>query len=453
MGRNLFDCSVKEIEHSDVVDFCNVGLLEGERLDYKLGPSTGGSASSIAKVVCAFANKTGGLIIVGVDEDPPKSRKPESNPKGQPLPPGLGASILQSCWSISPPVAVDVSDFIQNEAAPGLGFFVVRVDPSDEIPHSIGGHWYVRDHDLSDPRDADRVELQAMFERRHRRISDQENRAHVAIERLVRAMRSSELTEEPFSDKAGFIVAATFPVIADQRVLAQDLLRRVAPPGWNRECERVSDGVYSVENGGGIGWLADYFGIRVFAICPQRLIDRFPVRFLYDCPAWLTPRLVMHAGDDAETVFSSNLLRPLVYAVRAGHQCIDEGIYGGRIRLIFRACDLVRLPIIFPARNRRTYIVGANRTDAELLISAEMDVSQIGDKGWDLALRGTEQLLWAWGRRSETQIPTSSVLEDAEIQAFGTDHCIFDPANSTNNPHQRPANHDGCYRCRQGKKT
>ncbi len=70
---SLFTKPINEIVIDDVISFCEQGTEEGVRLDYKRDFSGSNENRQIAKVISAFANTYGGILLLGVDE---KDRKP-----------------------------------------------------------------------------------------------------------------------------------------------------------------------------------------------------------------------------------------------------------------------------------------------------------------------------------------------------------------------------------------
>ena len=98
---------IRDITFDDVDAFCSMKLSEGTRLDYKVSVSEKGNAQAprLEKLVAAFANTLGGIILLGVDADK-KTNQPIWPPAdGMPDEPGIEDQIISICQAnIFPPV-------------------------------------------------------------------------------------------------------------------------------------------------------------------------------------------------------------------------------------------------------------------------------------------------------------------------------------------------------------
>ncbi len=65
MTANLLTQPAEHITHQDVMDFCDQQVGETTDLDYKRE-----IPRDLAKHIAAMSNRYGGLIIIGVEEDP-----------------------------------------------------------------------------------------------------------------------------------------------------------------------------------------------------------------------------------------------------------------------------------------------------------------------------------------------------------------------------------------------
>ncbi len=66
----------QEVTYKIVRAFCELKLEEGIDLDYKLD-----WPNDLARIMCAFANTQGGLLLIGVGEEG-KTRRPVNPPMG-----------------------------------------------------------------------------------------------------------------------------------------------------------------------------------------------------------------------------------------------------------------------------------------------------------------------------------------------------------------------------------
>lgn len=162
---SLFTSPIDSIKLVDVETFCKEGVAENVRVEYKRELSGASDRKQVAKEVSAMANTQGGVIIYGVDEERP-ARRPKLPLVGMAAVPDPAARIKSICLdAIYPPIEPEV----QTCALPdGRVVAVVRVQESEETPHSIEGktEWYVRAQDICDPRPATEDELEWLRNRR-----------------------------------------------------------------------------------------------------------------------------------------------------------------------------------------------------------------------------------------------------------------------------------------------
>src|SRR5438270_1286900 len=136
---SLWYKEVESITFSDIEAFCSQDIAEGTRLDYKAQ-----IPGELEKVVAAFANTLGGLILLGVEADR-KTNKPVWPLKGMPNAAGIEERITAICRdNIYPPVRPLISGIIENPHATGTALAVIRVDESPEAPHAVKGLIYER---------------------------------------------------------------------------------------------------------------------------------------------------------------------------------------------------------------------------------------------------------------------------------------------------------------------
>jgi hypothetical protein len=186
---SLWSLPLEALTFEQLDEFLAARLPEGSRLDYKLDVP-----NDLAKVIAAFANTLGGLIVLGVEEDT-KTTQPVWPPdpaagKGMPMKRGLREQITQIARdAIYPPVNVRISPVIENKYLPGKALLAVRVDESREAPHAVekGREVYVyeRDGSTTPPYRLAEVDRIAYLLQRRRSIED--DREHMLDAEIDRA--------------------------------------------------------------------------------------------------------------------------------------------------------------------------------------------------------------------------------------------------------------------------
>ncbi len=123
----FFSKPLKQVTYDDVLQFCDQKIKENEVLDYKED-----FPSKLEKVIAAFANTYGGLIIIGVPE---VDGKPANNPKGVEFLEGLEEKVTSIILSnISPPVFPEIQVC---EPKDRKTFVLIQVPQSSNTPHSV----------------------------------------------------------------------------------------------------------------------------------------------------------------------------------------------------------------------------------------------------------------------------------------------------------------------------
>lgn len=131
----MFTKPLDEIAFSDIEDFC-CKFPEGERVEYTQKMPTGGrKTKDIPKIVSAFANTSGGILLIGVETD--VNNKVIFPIKGILNERGIEERIVQSASEgIYPAVTLEVEPY----AVPGENgniVVIVRVNESQQAPHAI----------------------------------------------------------------------------------------------------------------------------------------------------------------------------------------------------------------------------------------------------------------------------------------------------------------------------
>jgi hypothetical protein len=200
---SLWYKEIDKITFEDVDAFCQQKLREGVRLDYKAT-----IPNDLAKVVAAFANTLGGLLILGVVADP-KTNVPVWPPVpgpnvGMPDAKGIEERITAICRdNIYPPVRPEISPILQNALLPGHVIVVLRVPESPEAPHAInnGRAIYERTGSQGQPHDLAAIDNIGQLLERRNRIEEQ--RVSAIKNELKRAGRQLALTRYQLGKLAG----------------------------------------------------------------------------------------------------------------------------------------------------------------------------------------------------------------------------------------------------------
>jgi hypothetical protein len=187
---SLWTTPVNQIDFPLLDGFLKGRPNEGVRLDFKAQVP-----KDLAKIISAFANTIGGIIILGVEENslnepvwPPDPAKlhilqdDSKNPRDQ------ITNIAND--AIYPPVNIQISRLILNAHAPGKFLIVIRVDESKDAPHAIEKNqqvFYVEKTGISTARftlaDMDRIERMIL-----RRRAVEEQRESIVAEGQNRGM-------------------------------------------------------------------------------------------------------------------------------------------------------------------------------------------------------------------------------------------------------------------------
>jgi len=161
---SLFTKDISKVEFNDITNFVDIRLREDQRLDYKEDFPT-----DLAKIVIAFANTDGGIILIGVKANK-NTNHPEAIP-GIPLNPGLEERVINITMScIRPPISPEVKvcpyRSNANSTQDDRAVVVIRVSKSDIAPHSDShsNAIWIRNHSRCDQASLDVIEK--LLERR-----------------------------------------------------------------------------------------------------------------------------------------------------------------------------------------------------------------------------------------------------------------------------------------------
>jgi hypothetical protein len=181
---SLWYKQIDRITLEDVEAFCRQRHREGLRLDYKRE-----IPRDLNNLVAAFANTSGGLILLGVAADA-TTNEPVWPPHGMPADPGIEERITSICQdSIYPPLRPQISPILANPHAADTVLAVVRVDESPESPHGVdqGTRIYIRTGSQNRPCHLAHIDrIQHLLNRRQ---NIEEQREAFIVQAITRARR------------------------------------------------------------------------------------------------------------------------------------------------------------------------------------------------------------------------------------------------------------------------
>lgn len=216
----LYTKDINSIEYDDIRLFCNRRLPEGTRVDYKAD-----FPKDLAKLIAAFANTEGGIVLIGVKTD--QSNRP-SDICGVKFESGLQERITSiSISNIVDPIIPEIkvcpfkSDLSISE--PDRAVIVVRVDESFEAPLAVDGKAYVRVGGQCEP--ADLKTIEALFKRGEKGKEVLQN----ILESLIGPQ--GQLRRMEFEDKLPCRTVIVCPLYPTKRIIefnkeSEDFLRR-----------------------------------------------------------------------------------------------------------------------------------------------------------------------------------------------------------------------------------
>ncbi len=177
---------IREITFDDIVKHCKEKYPEGVELDYKEKfPKKG-----LRKIIASFANKRGGLVIIGVKEDkksgcPIKWEGVDEDAK-------LVERTYQEALNVNPPPSIDVC---KTNVVSKKVFILVRVNEGDNTPYYIrnNANVWVRTGNISKSIDIASPEwLELLFYKRKQAKKARDNYLKLANEIYLNALKREE---------------------------------------------------------------------------------------------------------------------------------------------------------------------------------------------------------------------------------------------------------------------
>jgi len=182
------------VTFADIEAFCLQKLPEGPTLDYKVE-----IPNDLGKLVAAFANTLGGLIVLGVKAHK-TNNEPDWPPTGMPKVIGIEERITSICQdTIYPPVRPEISPIIDNPDGSGKVLAIIRVIESREAPHAVKGFVYERVGSQGRPYFFSQIDrIKHLLDRRQK---IEEHRLDAVRRELERATRVLSTPRSFLSDK------------------------------------------------------------------------------------------------------------------------------------------------------------------------------------------------------------------------------------------------------------
>ncbi len=213
----IFSKPIMQLDIDDIRIFCAERIKEGFNLEYKRD-----FTGRLEKVICAFANTWGGVILLGVGED--DAGKPKLPIDGIPFQKGLDVRVTSLIVdNIYPPVFCE-KNVIQFDAnGDDKAIIVIGIPESDMTPHSVdhGRSTYVRTDDRNKPEQRATIgELEWLMDKRKKSVELKERLYSDAINRLERIYEKPSLwsnekpplaTKPPVPGRATFSAIPLFP--------------------------------------------------------------------------------------------------------------------------------------------------------------------------------------------------------------------------------------------------
>jgi Putative DNA-binding domain len=240
---SLWHKPVSEITFADVDAFCRTMQPEGMRLDYKTE-----RPNDLARLIAAFANTLGGLIILGVEADKTMNQPVWPPKKGMRTAPGIDEAITAIARdAIYPPVRVGISPIVENVLLPGHSLAVVRVDESRDAPHAVDDarKVYERTGNSNKPYDFARIDrIKLLLDRRSEIEAKRESLIKSGLTKLNR-----ELEKAP-NPKGWVCVSPIYPwrdlcrPSECYEYLCEVSSKFGSPQNTVRDVQRVPDGAF-----------------------------------------------------------------------------------------------------------------------------------------------------------------------------------------------------------------
>ena len=190
--HELWSKPIGEVTHEDVCALCRAQEQESVILEYKQRFSSDNPGKQIARLVAAFANTQGGVIVWGVEEE--SDRKPRVEQPGVDLGRDPASTVRNACARlVNPPINVEISGYLTDSSDTKRGFLVVKVPIGDAVPYRFNNVIYERVMDSSEPRPAGLETIRSLLARHDALADTQTGHRSRHVERLETIAREKPI--------------------------------------------------------------------------------------------------------------------------------------------------------------------------------------------------------------------------------------------------------------------
>jgi hypothetical protein len=221
----LLTAPITSLTWQDVSDFCALQLSESTTLDYKRE-----IPGELERTVAAMANTSGGLILIGVEEDR-TTTKPTLPVVGLPLVRGLPERVTNLCIAnLAPPLVPEIA--VVEDPSGSHAVVILRVPQSHQAPHAVSRNTkvYLRRGGTNSPEDlATLDELEWLNSGRKRSVEFRESLYIRAQERFPQFLRGFDGAgaKAPRVERDGMLSLAFCPTYPKELLVAPPALREV----------------------------------------------------------------------------------------------------------------------------------------------------------------------------------------------------------------------------------
>ena len=365
---SLFTQPTNTISYDDVVSFCEQGISEGVNLDYKRD-----FPKSLEKTISAFANTFGGMIIIGVEDEDSKPKRPFVGIKyKQKLEERVWNIILDNIY---PPLFPEIRVCPPKK---NKTFVIIRVPQSSDTPHAIYNNTdvYIRTGNRNKPEDIATEEKREWLRNRRRKSEELRERLYKRAEEKYQNICKSEKVEAEY----GEFTLSFCPLYPQKPLMSVEEIEKIL------ENIRVGD-VGRLEfpktiAGGRLCPIQD--GMYYFALVEDTRffiyseINKFGLLLYKEDSGWIDKE------EHTKSVYAVQVIRRLSFALEAAYKLYNQVGYWGLVEFRFSLHKLLGIRFIPIIKNMwgeamRPSEVQENSTDDELSWTFTVNVRDLED--------------------------------------------------------------------------